>query len=98
MEEVRERIDMWVERLDEQRRQHVTGLQERIELRESELAKEAEAKRARRREEMERKRQQKEEELRVKRQYGQDVRIEGEHEEDDMMTQLGFTTFGSSKK
>jgi U4/U6.U5 tri-snRNP component SNU23 len=30
--------------------------------------------------------------------YGEDVRLEGEHDEDDMMASLGITGFGTSKK
>ena len=47
---------------------------------------------------MEKRRRVKEEEVLVKREYGDDVRVEGEHDEDDMMASMGITGFGTSKK
>ncbi|CAI4214910.1 unnamed protein product [Parascedosporium putredinis] len=41
--------------------------------------------------EEEKKKVEKEEEAKAKLDYGEDVRIEGEHDEDDMMAQMGFT-------
>lgn len=36
--------------------------------------------------------------LKAKTDYGEDVRIEGEHDEDDMMAAMGFTGFGTTAK
>ena len=47
---------------------------------------------------MERRKLEKEEQVKVKKEYGEDVRVEGEHDEDDMMASMGITGFGSSKK
>ncbi|KAK4641093.1 U4/U6.U5 snRNP associated protein [Podospora pseudocomata] len=44
------------------------------------------------------KREQKEAALKAKTDYGEDVRIEGEHDEDDMMAAMGFTGFGTTAK
>jgi U4/U6.U5 tri-snRNP component SNU23 len=47
---------------------------------------------------VERQRLEKEKEIKVKTEYGEDVRVEGEHDEDDMMAAMGITGFGTSKK
>lgn len=96
--EVHERIDFYVQRMDDLAKEKATSLHDRLKLREEEREKEAEEKRKKRREEADRKRLGKEEAVKVKTEYGEDVRIEGEHDEDDMMAQMGITGFGSSKK
>ncbi|KFA60521.1 hypothetical protein S40285_07878 [Stachybotrys chlorohalonatus IBT 40285] len=97
-EEVHERIAYYIQRKEDLDKEKATSLQDRLQLREEEMEKEAEEKRQKRREEAERKRVEKEEADKVKKEYGEDVRIEGEHDEDDMMAQMGFTGFGTSKK
>ncbi|KAI0866680.1 hypothetical protein F4860DRAFT_147827 [Xylaria cubensis] len=97
-EDVRRRIDEVWERLQEQKRAATTTLKERLEIREEEEAKEKEARRLKRQEDLARKRAEKEATEKVKVEYGDDVRIEGEHEEDDMMAAMGITGFGTSKK
>ncbi|RWA05981.1 hypothetical protein EKO27_g9120, partial [Xylaria grammica] len=72
--------------------------EERLEIRGEEEAREKEARRAKRLEEMARKRADREEKEKVKVEYGDDVRVEGEHDEDDMMAAMGITGFGTSKK
>ncbi|KAK2676061.1 hypothetical protein RAB80_008247 [Fusarium oxysporum f. sp. vasinfectum] len=53
----------------------------------------------RRRDELEKEKQTSlHERLQVKMEYGEDVRVDGEHDEDDMMAAMGFTGFGTSKK
>lgn len=96
--EVHERIEFYIRRNEDLEKEKATSLQDRLQLREEELAKETEEKRKKRREETERKRQGKEDQAKVKTEYGEDVRIEGEHEEEDMMAAMGFTAFGTSKK
>ncbi|EGU76287.1 hypothetical protein FOQG_04340 [Fusarium oxysporum f. sp. raphani 54005] len=97
-EEVHERIEYYIRRRDELEKEKQTSLHERLQLREEEAEKEAEERRKKRREDNERKRIKKEEEARVKMEYGEDVRVDGEHDEDDMMAAMGFTGFGTSKK
>lgn len=97
-EEVRARIEYWVNRKAEMAKEGDTNLQERLKLREEEREKEAEVKREKRRAEADKKRVLKEEAEKVKTDYGEDVRIEGEHDEDDMMAAMGITGFGTSKK
>lgn len=97
-EEVHARIELLWERLQEKKREEVVSLKERLEVRKEEEDKEREEKRRKRKELEERKRLEKEEALRVKVEYGEDVRIEGEHDEEDMMAALGFAGFGGSKK
>ncbi|PHH70804.1 hypothetical protein CDD82_6917 [Ophiocordyceps australis] len=98
VDEVRARIEHYVQRRAELQAEHATSLQARLELRKEERERETEEKRAKRRAEAERRRGTRKEEDRVKQEYGEDVRIEGEHDEDDMMAQLGFTGFATSKK
>lgn len=95
---MRERIEFYIRREEDLEKEKATSLQDRLQIREEEMKKEAEEKRAKRKEEAEKKRQDKEQAAKVKTEYGDDVRVEGEHEEDDMMAQMGFTGFGSSKK
>ncbi|KAK5624859.1 hypothetical protein RRF57_000575 [Xylaria bambusicola] len=97
-EDVRRRIDEVWERLQEQKRATTTTLKERLEIREEEEAKAKEARRAKRLEDLARKKADKEMAERVKVEYGDDLRIEGEHDEDDMMAAMGITGFGTSKK
>lgn len=98
VEQVRDRITIYIQKREELEKDKVTSLQERLQIREEENEKEAEEKRKKRRDEAEKKRLEKEEAAKVKVEYGEDVRIEGEHDEDDMMAQMGFTGFGTSKK
>ncbi|KAF4466030.1 C2H2 finger domain [Fusarium albosuccineum] len=97
-QEVHERIEYYIRRREDLEKEKQTSLHERLQLREEEAEKEAEERRKKRREETEKKRLKKEEAAKVKTEYGEDVRIEGEHDEDDMMEQMGFTGFGTSKK
>ncbi|KAJ4149856.1 U4/U6.U5 snRNP associated protein [Fusarium falciforme] len=97
-EEVHQRIEYYIRRREELEKEKQTSLHERLQLREEEAEKEAEERRKKRKEENERKKAKREEESKVKMEYGDDVRIEGEHDEDDMMAQMGFTGFGTSKK
>ena len=96
--DVHARIEAAWERLQERKREQVVSLQERLEVRREEDEKEREEKRRKRKEAEERKRLEKEAALKVKTEYGDDVRIEGEHDEDDMMAAMGFTGFGAPKK
>jgi len=96
--EVHARIEAVWERLQEKKREQVITLKERLEVRREEEEKEREEKRRKRKEAEDRKRQEKEAALKAKTDYGEDVRIEGEHDEDDMMAAMGFTGFGLSKK
>ncbi|KAH7275653.1 U4/U6.U5 snRNP associated protein [Fusarium solani] len=97
-EEVHQRIEYYIRRREELEKEKQTSLHERLQLREEEAEKEAEERRKKRKEENERKKAKREEESKVKMEYGDDIRIEGEHDEDDMMAQMGFTGFGTSKK
>lgn len=97
-EEVRRRIDILWEREQEKKKEEIVDLGARLEVRREEEEREREEKRRKRKELEERKRAEREKEAKVKTEYGDDVRIEGEHEEEDMMAAMGFTGFGSSKK
>ncbi|KAI1357230.1 hypothetical protein F5Y08DRAFT_334020 [Xylaria arbuscula] len=97
-EDVRRRIDEVWERLQEQKRAATTTLKERLEIREEEETKAKEARRVKRLEDLARRKADKEMAEKVKVEYGEDVRIEGEHDEDDMMASMGITGFGTSKK
>ncbi|KAK4146036.1 uncharacterized protein C8A04DRAFT_35313 [Dichotomopilus funicola] len=92
--EVRERIEALWEREEERRKGMVVDLKARLEVRREEEEREREEKRRKRKEGEERKRREREEAVKVKREYGEDVRIEGEHEEEDMLAAMGFTGFG----
>lgn len=98
VEDVRARIEEIWERLQEERDEQVKTLGERLEKRKDEDEKEREARRLKRQALAQRKRDEKEREVAVKLEYGDDVRIEGEHDEDDMMAAMGIGGFGSSKK
>lgn len=93
-----ERIEFYIHRNEDLEKEKATSLQDRLQIRGEEMKKEAEEKRAKRKGEAEKKRQDKEQAAKVKTEYGDDVRVEGEHDEDDMMAQMGFAGFGSSKK
>ncbi|KAG6054556.1 hypothetical protein E4U17_003681 [Claviceps sp. LM77 group G4] len=97
-QEVHNRIAQWVRKRDELAKEQAISLPERLQIREEEREKELEERRIRRREEAEKRRLEREEAAKVKTEYGDDVRIEGEHDEEDMMAQMGFTGFGTSKK
>ncbi|KAK3390076.1 hypothetical protein B0H63DRAFT_464736 [Podospora didyma] len=97
-EDVHKRIEALWEQLQERKREQLVSLQERLEVRKEEEDKEREEKRKKRKEADERRRLEKEEAVKIKTEYGDDVRIEGEHDEDDMMTAMGFTGFGMTTK
>lgn len=97
-EDVHERIEMLWGRMEEERRRDVTSLGERLEVRKIEEDKEREERRLKRKELAEKKKAEREGEVKVKTEYGEDVRVEGEHDEDDMMAMMGMKGFGSSKK
>jgi U4/U6.U5 tri-snRNP component SNU23 len=97
-EEVRARIDALWAREQERKREQIVSLKERLEVRKEEEEKEREEKRRKRKELEERKRLEKEAAAKIKTEYGEDVRIEGEHDEDDMMAAMGFTGFGTTAK
>ncbi|KAL8303120.1 hypothetical protein RB597_005257 [Gaeumannomyces tritici] len=96
-EDVHARIEALWRRQEERRKQQVYKLDERLEVRKEEEEREREEKRRKRRELADRKKAEKEAAAQVKPEYGEDVRIEGEHEEDDMMAMMGISGFGSSK-
>ncbi|KAI0132932.1 hypothetical protein BJ170DRAFT_265861 [Xylariales sp. AK1849] len=98
-EDVHERITrLWEQKQDEEMAA-TTSLKDRLKIQEVEDEKEREVKRLKRKEAAEKARLKHEREKEVKIEYGEDVRIEGEHEEDDMMAMMGFAGgFGSSKK
>ncbi|KAM3077083.1 U4/U6.U5 snRNP associated protein [Clarireedia jacksonii] len=98
VEDVRRRIDEIWERLQEEKKNEVVNLGERLEGRRVEEEKEREERRKKRKELVERRKEEREQELKIKKEYGEDVRVEGEHDEDDMMASMGITGFGSSKK
>ncbi|KAF8857226.1 hypothetical protein BDZ45DRAFT_726864 [Acephala macrosclerotiorum] len=97
-EEVRERIERIWEAMQNEKKEDVKTLGERLEIRKEEDEKDREERRAKRKALVERQRAEKEKEVQIKKEYGDDVRIEGEHDEDDMMASMGITGFGSSKK
>lgn len=95
--EVHARIELLWERLQARKRNEVVSLKKRLELAEEEEMKNKEERRRKRREVETRKKMEKEEAAKVKAEYGTDVRIDGEHDEDNLMQGLGFTAFGSAK-
>ena len=97
-EEVRARILELVKKRQELAEEMVTSLNDRLKVRKKEAEKEAEDKKRRRKKLNVRKKAEREEAEKAKVDYGEDVRIEGEHEEEDMMAQMGFAGFGTSKK
>ncbi|POS86969.1 hypothetical protein EPUL_001115 [Erysiphe pulchra] len=98
VEEVHERITRLWDAYQEDLRGEAKSLMERLEIRKEDDEKEREERRKKRRELIERKRNEKRQEDKVKREYGEDVRIEGEHDEDDILAMVGISGFGSSKK
>jgi U4/U6.U5 tri-snRNP component SNU23 len=98
VDEVHERISYYIRKEEEFEKEKATSLHERLQVREEEREQELEERRQRRKAEAEKKRKEREEAVKVKTEYGEDVRVEGEHDEDDMMAQMGFTGFGTSKK
>ncbi|KAI6713260.1 hypothetical protein JHW43_004240 [Diplocarpon mali] len=96
--EVRERIEAIWEKLEEEKRGDVKTLGERLEVRKEEEDKRREERREKRREIVERKKAERESAVEIKKEYGEDVRVDGEHDEDDMMASMGITGFGTSKK
>lgn len=98
-QDVHERIErLWLKK-QEEKLAATTSLQERLAIQAVEDEKEREEKRLKRQEAAERKRKEQEAAKEVKMEYGEDVRVEGEHDEDDMMAMMGFAGgFGSSKK
>jgi len=97
-EDVHARIELLWERIQQRKRDEVVSLQERLAVRKEEDEKERDEKRRKRKETEEKRRLEKEEALKVKVEYGDDVRIEGEHDEEDMMAAMGFAGFGGGKK
>lgn len=97
-EDVHRRIQEVWERGLELERERETGLQERIKIHEEDEAREREERRRKRKEAEEKRRAEREKEKSVKMEYGEDVRIEGEHDEEDMMAAMGIAGFGTSKK
>jgi U4/U6.U5 tri-snRNP component SNU23 len=98
VEDVRERVERIWGRMVEEMRGDVKTLSERLEIRKEEDDKQREERRKKRLELVERKKEEREKEVAVKKEYGDDVRIEGEHDEDDMMASMGIVGFGTSKK
>lgn len=98
VEEVHERIRVLWERVNGERRGEGKTLKERLEVRKEEEERAREERRKKRSELMKRRREEREREVQVKQEYGEDVRIEGEHDEDDMMAMMGMKGFGTSKK
>ncbi|KAI0198908.1 hypothetical protein F4808DRAFT_434225 [Astrocystis sublimbata] len=97
-EDVRRRIDEIWERMLEVKRAQTTTLKERLVVREEEDRREREERRVKRLKDVQRRKEEREAKEKVKVEYGEDVRVEGEHDEDDMMAAMGITGFGTSKK
>lgn len=97
-EDVHARIDRVWERLMEEKREQVKTLGERLEIQRELSEKEREERRKKRHELALKRKDEREKEVLVKKEYGEDVRIEGEHDEEDMMASMGIVGFGSSKK
>lgn len=98
VEDVHERISRIWERMVEEKRGDIKTLGERLEIRKEEEEKEREERRRKRKELVERQKAEREEKVKIKTEYGEDVRVEGEHDEDDMMAAMGISGFGTSKK
>jgi U4/U6.U5 tri-snRNP component SNU23 len=97
-EEVHERITRLWERMQAEERGDAKTLAERLQVRKEEEEREREERGKRRKKEREKRREEKERGSLTKAEYGDDVRIEGEHDEDDMMAMMGMKGFGTSKK
>jgi len=98
VEDVRARIDEIWDRLQEEKRGDVQTLGERLEIRKEEDEKAREERRIKRQELVKRKREEKDNEIKIKKEYGEDIRVEGEHDQEDMAALMGFGGFGTSKK
>lgn len=96
-DEVRARIDALVARREEELRLKTATLQDTLELRRVEMEADQEEKRERKRAARQEERAKREAEEKVKTEYGDEFRIEGEHEEEDMMKMMGITAFGQKK-
>ncbi|KFY34294.1 hypothetical protein V494_06899 [Pseudogymnoascus sp. VKM F-4513 (FW-928)] len=97
-EEVHERIERIWAKMEEERKGDVKTLKERLEGRAEEEEKVREERRKKRQELAQRRRDEKEKEEKIKTEYDEDVRVEGEHDADDMAAMMGFGGFGTSKK
>lgn len=97
-DDVRARIDRVWALLEQERIGDVKTLGERLEVRKEEEERIREERRVKRAEVAQRRKEEREKEVQVKKEYGDDVRVEGEHDEDDMMASMGIVGFGSSKK
>lgn len=84
--------------MEEERKGDVKTLQERLKGREEEDEKVREERKKKRHELAQRRREERVKEIKVKAEYDEDVRVEGEHEADDMAAMMGFGGFGTSKK
>ncbi|CAK7568732.1 MAG: U4/U6.U5 snRNP associated protein [Sporothrix epigloea] len=96
------RIDAVWERLQADKKEATVNLAERLAIRQQQDDEERERRRIKKRDLAEKKRAVKEADTAAlaasRMDYGDDVRIEGEHDEDDMMKMMGITGFGSTKK
>ena len=97
-EEVERRIDEVWERIQDEKKGLVMSVGERLEIRREEDEKSREERRIKRLRLAERRREEREKDVQIKKEYGEDIRVEGEHDEDDMMASMGITGFGTSKK
>lgn len=97
-DEVHARIEALWARDRALERERVTGLEERIKIHAEDEEREREVKRVKRREDGERRRLEREKAAGAKLEYGEDVRVEGEHDEEDMMAAMGITGFGTTAK
>ena len=95
----------WERRLaekDAERQVTSTDLKERLALREREEEEARDARRKKKRDLADKKRAADAEAAAAldakRRDYGDDVRVEGEHDEDDMRAMMGFAGFGTTKK
>jgi U4/U6.U5 tri-snRNP component SNU23 len=97
-EDVHERIERIWAKMEEERKGDVKTLRERLEGRAEEEEKVREERRKKRQEAAQKKREEREKEIKVKSEYDEDVRVEGEHDVEDMAAMMGFGGFGTSKK
>ncbi|KFY80009.1 hypothetical protein V499_01079 [Pseudogymnoascus sp. VKM F-103] len=97
-EDVHERIERIWTKMEEERKGDVKTLRERLEGRAEEEEKVREERRKKRQEAAQKKREEREKEIKVKSEYDEDVRVEGEHDVEDMAAMMGFGGFGTSKK
>ncbi|KIH86367.1 U4/U6.U5 tri-snRNP component SNU23 [Sporothrix brasiliensis 5110] len=100
--DVLERIEAVWARLEAEKKDATVNLKERLAIRQQEDDAERERRRIKKRDLAEKKKAAKEAEAAAlaasRMDYGDDVRIEGEHDEEDMMKMMGITGFGSTKK